>query len=184
MSEGVKSRKFNVLFDWFDQNQDGYLTRDDFQQMASLFTNLPGGDNPEHSQALREAFDKWWSLLLDSDHIDTDGRIGREGFISVMHSSVTTPGNFEDAVIRIANAFIRIVDTTADGSLDFDEYVRMYHGLGIHPTHSSEAFRRLDRDGDGKLSHEEFRDAIIEFYLSEDDNAPGNWLLGPIDQPA
>lgn len=101
-----------------------------------------------------------------------------------MKSSVTAPGNFEDAVIRIADAFMCIVDTTGDGSLDFDEYVRMYAGLGIDLTHSSDAFRRLDRDGDGKISYEEFRAAITEFYLSDDENAPGNWLLGPMGQPA
>lgn len=77
-----------------------------------------------------------------------------------------------------------IVDTTGDSSLDFDEYVRMYAGLGIDPTHSSDAFRRLDRDGDGKISYEEFRTAITEFYLSDDENAPGNWLLGLMGQPA
>ncbi|MBV9140231.1 MAG: EF-hand domain-containing protein [Pseudonocardiales bacterium] len=184
MSDSAKTRKFNILFDWFDQNQDRYLTHDDFQQMAGLFTGLPGGDNPENSQALREAFEKWWSLLLDSGDADADGRIGREEFISVMKSSVTAPGNFEDAVIRIADAFMRIVDTTGDGSLDFDEYVRMYDGLGIDPTHSSDAFRRLDLDGDGKISYEEFRAAITELYLSDDENAPGNWLLGPMGQPA
>ncbi|MGH3772715.1 MAG: EF-hand domain-containing protein [Pseudonocardiaceae bacterium] len=114
------------------------------------------------------------AIHVDSD---TDGRIGREEFIGVMKSSVTAPENFEDAVIRIADAFMRIVDTTGDGSLDFDEYVRMYDGLGIDPTHSCDAFRRLDRDGNGKISHEEFRAAITEFYLSDDENAPGNWLL-------
>ena len=46
MSDSAKSRKFNVVFDWFDQGQDGYLTHDDFQQMAALFTALPGGDAP------------------------------------------------------------------------------------------------------------------------------------------
>ncbi|MFI6170550.1 hypothetical protein ACIBCN_27465 [Nocardia sp. NPDC051052] len=55
----------------------------------------------------------------------------------------------------------------------------MYDSLGIDPAHSSDAFRRLDRDGDGSLSYAEFRTAIVEFYLSDDQNAPGNWLLGP-----
>src|SRR5262245_11904586 len=102
MSDSAKTRKFNILFDWFDQNQDRYLTHDDFQQMAELFIGLPGGDNPENSQALRDAFGKWWSLLLDSGDADTDGRIGREEFINIMKSSVTAPENFEDVVIRIA----------------------------------------------------------------------------------
>lgn len=184
MSDSAKTRKFNILFDWFDQNQDHYLTHDDFQQMAGLFIGLPGGDNPENSQALRDAFEKWWNLLLDSGDADADGRIGREEFINIMKSSVTAPENFEGVVIRIADAFMRIVDTTEDGSLDFDEYVRMYDGLGIDPMHSSDAFRRLDRSGNGKISHEEFRAAITEFYLSDDENAPGNWLLGPMGQPA
>jgi Ca2+-binding EF-hand superfamily protein len=58
MSGGAKARKFSILFDWFDRKQDGYLTRDVLQQMAGLFIGLPGGDNPENSQPLRNAFDK------------------------------------------------------------------------------------------------------------------------------
>lgn len=180
MSDSTKTRKFTVLFGWFDQNQDGYLSQDDFQQMAGLFTSLPGGDAPENAKALQEAFEMWWNLLLTSGDVNADGRIGQDEFITVMKASVTAPENFERAVIRIADAFMRIVDTNDDGSLDFDEYVRMYDGLGIDPTHSSDAFHRLDRDGDGKISHEEFRAAITEFYLSDDEDAPGNWLLGPM----
>ena len=179
MPDSAKNRKFNILFDWFDQGRDGYLTHDDFQQMATLFTALPGGDSPENSQALRGAFEKWWSLLLAAGDASGDGRLGREEFIDVMKSSVTAPENFEDAVMAIVDAFMRIVDTNGDGSLNFDEYVQMYDGLGIDPAHSSDAFKRLDRDGDMTISYEEFRTAIFEFYLSDDENAPGNWLLGP-----
>ena len=181
MPDSAKNQKFNILFDWFDQGHDGYLSQDDFQQMVALFTALPGGDAPENAQALRDAFDKWWGILLAEGDTTEDGRLEREEFIKVMKSSVTAPENFEDAVIRIADAFMRIVDTTGDGSLSFDEYVRMYEGLGIDPAHSSEAFRQLDRDGDNALSYDEFRAAIVEFYLSDDENAPGNLLLGPLN---
>ncbi|RDI65835.1 EF-hand domain-containing protein [Nocardia pseudobrasiliensis] len=179
MADRVKNQKFNTLFDWFDQGRDGYLDADDFQQMATLFTNLPGGHAPENEKALRGAFDRWWDLLVADSDSDGDGRLDRQEFIEVMESSVTAPENFEDAVLTIADAFMRIVDTNGDGSLSFDEYVRMYEGLGIDPAHSTDAFRRLDRNGDGSLSYDEFRTAIVEFYLSDDENAPGNWLLGP-----
>ena len=179
MPESAKNRKFNILFDWFDQGRDDYLTEDDFLQMAALFTALPGGEASENAQALRGAFEKWWGLLLAAGDTSKDGRLEREEFIDVMKSSVTTPENFEDAVLTIADVFMRIVDTNGDGSLNFDEYVRMYEGLGIDPAHSSDAFKRLDRDGNSAISYEEFRTAIVEFYLSDDENAPGNWLLGP-----
>ncbi|MFI5780652.1 EF-hand domain-containing protein [Nocardia sp. NPDC051570] len=181
MADSAKNRKFTILFDWFDQGRDGYVSEDDLQQMATLFIALPGGEAPQKAQALRGAFDKWWGLLLAAGDADGDGRLERDEFIQVMHSSVTAPENFEGAVLTIADAFMGIVDTTGDGSLSFDEYVQMYKGLGIDPAHSSDAFRRLDRDGDNAISYDEFRTAIVEFYLSDDENAPGNWLLGPLD---
>jgi len=179
MPDSAKNRKFNILFDWFDQGRDGYLTEDDFLQMAALFTALPGGEAPENTQALRGAFEKWWGLLLAAGDTRGDGRLGREEFLEVMKSSVTAPENFEEAVLTIADAFMRIVDTNGDGSLNFDEYVRMYDGLGLDPAHSSDAFKRLDRDGNNAISYQEFRTAIVEFYLSDNENAQGNWLLGP-----
>jgi Ca2+-binding EF-hand superfamily protein len=183
MSDGAQDQKFNILFGWFDQNQDGYITQDDMQAMAGLFIGLPGGDSPDNANPLRDAFDMWWGLLAESGDADADGRLARDEFIAIMKASVIAPENFEDAVIRIADAFMRIVDTTGDGSLNFDEYVQMYDGLGIDPEHSSDAFRRLDRDGSGKITKDEFRTAITEFYLSDHAEAPGNWLLGPL-QPA
>jgi hypothetical protein len=111
MSDGAQAQKFNILFDWFDQNHDGYVTQDDLQAMAGLFTGLPGGDSPENSEPLRDAFDMWWGLLLESSDADADARIARDEFIAIMKASVTAPGNFEDAVVRIADAFMRIVDT-------------------------------------------------------------------------
>ncbi|MFI6044042.1 EF-hand domain-containing protein [Nocardia sp. NPDC051321] len=174
MADPAKSQKFNTVFDWFDQGGDGYLSESDFQQMAALFTALPGGDAPENAKALNGAFDRWWSLLLAGGDSDGDGKLDRQEFIDVMESSVTAPENFETAVLSIADAFMRIVDTNGDGTLTFNEYVQMYDGLGIDPAHSSEAFRRLDRDGDGALGYAEFRTAIVEYYLSDDENAPGN----------
>lgn len=179
MPDSAKNQKFSILFDWFDQGRDGYLSQDDFQQLAALFTGLPGGDTSENAQALRDGFEKFGALLFATGDSSGDSRLDREEFIDIMKSSVTAPENFEDTVLTIVDAFMRIVDTSGDGSLYFDEYVRMYDALGVDPAHSSEAFTRLDRDGDGAISHQEFRTAIAEFYLSDDENAPGNWLLGP-----
>jgi hypothetical protein len=57
----------------------------------------------------------------------------------------------------------------------------MYTALGIPSTTSSEAFKRLDRDGSGEITHTEFNQALVEFYLSGDPKAPGNWLLGSVE---
>jgi Ca2+-binding EF-hand superfamily protein len=180
----VKSQKFSILFDWFDQGGDGQLTYDDLQTMAGMFTGLVAEGDHANATAMRNAFEEWWQLLLKHGDTDGDGQVSRQEFITVMEANVTAPEHFEGAVLVIADALMKALDTNGDGVLYRDEYVRMYNELGVPPEHSGEAFKRLDLDGDGAISHEEFRKAISEFYLSTDANAPGNWLLGPIDPSA
>ncbi|MEW1547819.1 EF-hand domain-containing protein [Streptomyces tsukubensis] len=180
MADSVQHNKFRAIFDWFDQGQDGWLTQGDLQAMAGRFAGL-AKDDPENATAMRDAFDLWWQLLLEHGDSDGDGRISREEFIAVMGENVTTPEHFETAILAIADALMRALDTDGDGALDRTEYVRVYDELGVPPVHSGSAFERLDRDGNGLISHEEWRIAICEFYLSGDPDAPGNWLIGPID---
>src|SRR5262245_61272622 len=125
MPDSARDRKFSILFDWFDQGRDGYLAQDDFQQLAALFTRLPGGDASENAQALHDGFEKFRSLLFAAGDTSGDARLDREEFIDVMKSSVTAPENFEGTVLTIVDAFMRVVDTSGDGSLKFDEYVQM-----------------------------------------------------------
>ncbi|QIB47612.1 EF-hand domain-containing protein [Streptomyces aureoverticillatus] len=179
MTEDVKAQKFSTLFRWFDQNGDGRLTHDDLQNMAEMFAGLAREDDKENATAMRNAFETWWQLLLTHGDADGNGQISRQEFITVMEANVTHPQHFEAAVLAIVDALMRALDADKDGVLSLPEYVRMYDALGIPPEHSEPAFRRLDRDGDGSLSHAEFRAAITEFYLSPDPKAPGNWLLGP-----
>jgi Ca2+-binding EF-hand superfamily protein len=39
-------------------------------------------------------------------------------------------------------------------------------------------FKRLDLNGDGNISLQEFTNACEQFYTSDDENAVGNWLFG------
>nr|WSW42572.1 EF-hand domain-containing protein [Streptomyces sp. NBC_01001] len=130
---------------------------------------------------MRNEFDAWWQLLLKHGDSNNDGQVSRDEFITVMEANVTSPEHFEGAILAIADALMQALDTDGDGVLNRTEYVRLYDELGVPPVHSEEAFKRLDRDGNGTISHDEWRTAISEFYLSTDPNAPGNWLLGPVD---
>ncbi|KDN87989.1 EF-hand domain-containing protein [Kitasatospora cheerisanensis] len=145
----VKNQKFTMLFDWFDQGGDGVLTHDDFRAMGELFAALAAEDDRENTTAMREAFEEWWRVLLEHGDANGDGRIDRQEFLDVMAANVTAPEHFEKAVLAIADALMRALDTNRDGVLSKDEYVRMYDALGIPPVHSEDAFRRLDRDGTG-----------------------------------
>ncbi|WP_242903311.1 EF-hand domain-containing protein [Actinomadura terrae] len=178
MSTTAQVKKFTTLFQWIDQNGDGWLTLGDFEQMAELFVALASPDDEENKSAIKHAFMAWWDLLREDGDKHPDEEVGRKEFIGTMLASVTAPANFDRIIMGIVNSLMSALDVNRDGVLSEDEYVRMYDALGIDPRTSGEAFRRLDRDGDGTISHDEFRTAISEFYLSPDEDAPGNWLLG------
>lgn len=178
MTMDLQVKKFNYVFTWFDQNRDGWLTRDDFEKIAEIFTAVADEDDHKNKAAMTRAFMHWWDLLLAASDGTPGEKIGNAEFLRIMHSSIIAPQNFENAVGGIADGLIAALDRDGNGSLSREEYVRMYDALGVPPTTSTEAFKRLDRDGSGEISYAEFRQAIVEFYLSVDPNAPGNWLLG------
>ena len=47
---------------------------------------------------------------------------------------------------------------------------------------SLRAIRALDRNGDGVLDQEEVQQALREFYTSDDPQAPGNLIFGPLPE--
>jgi Ca2+-binding EF-hand superfamily protein len=178
MTVGPQTRKFGRVFDWFDQTGDGWLTRGDFETMAEMFKALADEDDEANKTAMDKAFMFWWDTLLEAGDGEPDDQIGKQQFIGIMHSSVIEPETFENAIGGIADGLIAALDTDGTGTLSQEEYVRMYDALGIPPETSGEAFKRLDRDGSGEISNAEFRQALFEYYLSADENAPGSWLLG------
>ena len=181
MTIDLQAKKFSFVFTWFDQNGDGWLTRDDFEKMAGMFTALAAEDDEKSKTAMKKAFMHWWGLLLEAGDATSGEKIGQQEFIRIMGSSVIAPENFENAVGRIADGMIGALDRDGSGSLAQEEFVRMYDVVGVPPSTSTEWFKRLDRDSSGELSYAEFRQAIVEFYLSSDPNAPGNYLLGSMD---
>ncbi|AWL41674.1 MULTISPECIES: EF-hand domain-containing protein [Streptomyces] len=184
MTHAVKGQKFGTLFTWFDQDGDGQLTHDDMRGTAAAFAEVAAWGDEADLAAMRDAFGRWWRLLLTHGDADGDGRVSRQEFITVMEREVTSPEHFEGAVMAIIDALMNALDTDRDGVLSRDEYVRMYDALGIPPQRSGEAFTRLDLDGNGVISREEFRSAVSDFYLSTDPDAPGSHLLGPVGPPA
>ena len=63
MTVGPQTRKFEIVFDWFDQTGDGWLTRSDFEKMAEMFKALAADDDEANKTAMEKAFMFWWDTL-------------------------------------------------------------------------------------------------------------------------
>jgi Ca2+-binding EF-hand superfamily protein len=71
------------------------------------------------------------------------------------------------------------VDPSGDGVITPAEYRSFLAIYQVDGPQADEIVARLDLDGDGQVSRDEFASLWMEFCFSEDESSPGNWLFGP-----
>lgn len=177
----VLSTKLRRMFDSLDTDGDGHLTEHDFTVIADrLSAAVPAPT--EKVQRLRSALMAIWSRHLghmdydDTEHIDPD-----EYERGVREAIVTDLDGFIDTLHNALAACLDILDTDDTGLVDVGMYTVLAQAVsGGTAENMAIAFAKLDRNGNGNLEHAEVRAAMIEYFTSEDPEARGNWLYGPL----
>ncbi len=65
-----------------------------------------------------------------------------------------------------------------DGQITLSDYKAYFKAWGLDEAQAEPAFSRLDLSGDGTLSRTSFTLFGSNFYMSDEENVPGNWLFG------
>ncbi|MEU5115585.1 EF-hand domain-containing protein [Streptomyces longwoodensis] len=181
IDSSVLSSKLHRMFTFLDTDQDGSLTEQDLTAIADrLAGSVP--TQPEKVQRLRDALVVIWDQHLR--HMDDDGNglissaeyeRGVRGAIASQESALIS------ALHDVVAACLDICDRDDDGLITLDEYTLLGQAVSGGTTKDmATAFSALDLDGDGALGPEEIRTAVTEYFTSEDAEARGNWLYGPL----
>lgn len=177
----ILSRKLRHMFDMLDADRDGRLTAEDMTGLADALA-VPFAARPEKVQALREALRHIWDAHLRRMDTDGDGGLAPAEYergvrLAIAEDSAALIEALNDTVV----AWFALFDEDGDGLLGIDEYVKVGQAIGGIPAPDMRrAFERLDHDADGGLRQEEIRAAAVEYFTSEDPDADGNWLYGPL----
>ncbi len=177
----ILTAKINHGFDYLDADGDGQLTEHDHvlmgQRVATSLGHAPG--SPSEQQIIEAYLRIWRDLHLP--HIPAGGTaISKEQFLASTLTLATNPAAAQATVGAVATAFLAVADIDHDGQLGPAEYRAFLggHFPGLTEAEASEAFAHLDTDGDGYLSAEEFIQVTVEYWSSNDPDAPGNWWMG------
>lgn len=178
MDTDLLRRKYAHRFRLLDADGNGYLEKADFGLHVERLLAACGqaADSPK-ARAAYEASEIYWSGVARLSGVSPDGRVTVGQFVDAL--SAARSGEEISGMLRpTVAAHVALADTNDDGVVDIDEFTALQGALGVPVQEARDAFRVLDRDGDGTLSVDEWLAAAMDYYTSADPAAPGNAVIG------
>ncbi|RDI18393.1 EF-hand domain-containing protein [Lentzea flaviverrucosa] len=168
MASDFQRSKVDLVFDAMDSDGNGCLNKEDFELLAQRWAALRGSDE----KLLTQVMLGWWTTLQSAaggaDQVTLD---------DVLNVVDVLPDNIEP-VLGTADAMFGAVDSDSDDYVSEAEYRMMIEAWLGHAEATD--FARLDLDGDGRLSRNEFTTLWAEFWAGDDPDAAGSYVFGPV----
>jgi Ca2+-binding EF-hand superfamily protein len=176
----LQRRKLTRMYQQTDFNKDGFVETSDYEQIGARVAQFLGLEpgSPE-SEVIRNRYLGMWSNLKQLADKDGDDKVNEAEYVGGLGALLSQEDYFEPWIRSTVNDILEWEDQDRDGKISQQEYVGFMQIYDIASGDAEDAFRRLDRDGDGYLTREELMQNTEEFFLADDPNAPGNWLMGP-----
>jgi Ca2+-binding EF-hand superfamily protein len=181
----LQRRKASHYFALIDEDDNGLVEAADFELRAERLADTRDITDPDAKAALRKRVMSWWEHLCALADTDDDDRVTREEwqtYWEALQASVDEGGDTKERTLqsleRAARGTFQAMNTTEEASVTEAEYLDWLKAWNVEADRAD--FDRLDRDNTGGLTETDLVQAVQEFYLSNDPDAPGNVLYGEL----
>src|SRR4028119_46657 len=174
MLSEFQKRKLALGFYMFDTSKDGIVELADFEHHAQKLAELRGiqPGSTDYEKILSASVAKWETFWKPAD-TDGDNKITLDEYLKsadiLIAANTGKKTNF-----RVDKGTFDSVDIDGNGEITLKEYTIYLKSLGRSEEDAKIAFSKIDTNGDGKLSRDEFGIALYEYHASNDPQAPGN----------
>jgi len=176
-----QKHKIRRLFSVLDVNRDGRVDRNDYIRRVQALARIGGWTegSPEYERNLHAVLQEWESVR-DSADLDDNGAVTVEEYLRYADIFLDD----RDAVRAYARGDVQLlfdaIDTDGDEAITVDEYRAYLQACGVDASAADVFFAHADLDQDGYITRREMSHAVEEFLISEDPNAAGNFMFGPL----
>jgi Ca2+-binding EF-hand superfamily protein len=180
----LQKRKLMKLFSMYDADNTGVLKLHNFQTLIDRLAALRNwhSDSSEYSRLTDKFMHRWLHIraeVKDKLHRSKEGSITLEEWL-LYYDQVLHDATYQDHIREVANLVFDAVDTDMSDHLDQEEWHHLFQVYGIPVIYAPESFAKIDTDQDNRLSRADVLQRIEEFYYSQDPDAPGNFMFGPL----
>lgn len=180
----LQKRKLMKLFCMYDACNLGVLKISDFERLAQQLADLRGWKpgTAAYEKITSQYLFRWNRIraeIKQTLHIRNDAQVNLDEWLSY-YDIVLNDQRYERELLALGEAVFNVVDIDESGHLDKEEWTALFRAYNIPVVYVDETFAHIDHNGDGVLSKEEVLLMIREFYYSNDPNAAGNYMFGPI----
>lgn len=177
MISDFRKKKLNALFKLYDWDGDRVLARSDFDAVGRAYAKaLNAPPDGLVFDGVVELETKAWDEIRTRCDANDDGKISQEEFAAGVESWLNDRPSFERYVVDFCDRVFNVIDRNGDNKIDEDEYLAFSYT--VDRERGSATFKRMDIDGSGYLSKGELIKHYLDFYYSDDPEAPGNGLWG------
>jgi Ca2+-binding EF-hand superfamily protein len=181
MLSDIQERKATHYFGLIDEDGNGLIEASDFALRAQRLAAARTLTEPGAEEALRQRVVAWWDHIESIADLDGDARVTISEWMAYWAAVQRGVDRGDDTLAslhRAARETLRALDRTGSGRATPEEYADWLSAWGADG--HREAFAALDRGGKGFLTEADVIVAVQEFYLSDDPEAPGTLLYGPL----
>ncbi|MFD4631301.1 EF-hand domain-containing protein [Streptomyces sp. NPDC058284] len=166
MDSAEYERRIAARFATFDQDGNGYISREDFSTAAAaLCAEFGATARSEQGQALYIGAEAFWQGMAGIADRDGDQRITKSEFVGgAVKRLRDNPQRFAEIARPFLDAVIVVADGDADGAVTPEEAGRALKALGVDEDVAAGSAAALDADGDGRVTEQEIVQAFAEYF--------------------
>jgi Ca2+-binding EF-hand superfamily protein len=180
MVSELRRKKLTKVFNTLDHDGSGVITKQDLELSAQSTAQARGYEagSAEYQSIYDKSVTKQWNDLTKMDG-DGDGKVTLDEFIAYYDKPADDP-TLSELITSGGEVLFDVGDSDGDGEISFENFKTMNLLWQSDEAQAEETFRKLDLNGNGSISKQEFLAHVKDFFFSDDPESPGNLILGPV----
>ena len=175
-----QQRKLTRYFNCLDLDANGFFEQDDVDLIVERLTTKRGLDKgSEEYASIETTIGMIWQNARDLGITKDPNKVTLADWLAHEDVVLSSEEWREDYMKKVTRAVFDSFDADGSGDISIKEYTDIMTSFGVAEGIPEWSFQYLDLNGDGEISRDEFVTIVEQFHMSEDLDAPGNYLFGP-----